>query len=216
MTTLFSQTRAITVDHVGPGRYVVFLPGPHGRSGSGLRLVGGDHLPYADRVERAIEGAVRRYDDGPAHVMLVGSAQGGPTALDIAGMAESDLFDVDRVVTAGAPSALVPRVPKDTRMLSIEDRDDPVALLGSLVNAAADNRLTVVFDGRRGRRRRALHRRGPGRRPVRPPRAACGARRHAGAGLPTVGGAVHWCRGRTRAALGDGAPGRTAPRWPTR
>ncbi|MEP9362627.1 hypothetical protein ABLE68_06655 [Nocardioides sp. CN2-186] len=147
MTTLFSQTRAIGVDHVAPGRYIVYLPGPHGRSGSGLRLVGGDHVPYAERVERAIEVAVRQHDDGPAHVMLVGCAQGGPTALDIAGMAESELFDVDRVVTAGAPSALVPRVPKDTRMLSIEDRDDPVALLGSLVNAAADNRLTVVFDG---------------------------------------------------------------------
>ncbi len=32
-------------------------------------------------------------------------------------------------------------------MLSLEDRADPVALLGSLVNAGADNRLTVVFDG---------------------------------------------------------------------
>jgi hypothetical protein len=62
-------------------------------------------------------------------------------------MAESPLFDVDRIVTAGAPSALVPRVPRTTRMLSLEDRADPVALLGSLVNAASDNRLTVVFDG---------------------------------------------------------------------
>lgn len=147
MTALFSSTRAITVERVAPGRYVVFLPGPHGRSGPGLRLVGGDHLPYATRVERAIETAVRQHDDAPARVMLVGHAQGGPTALDIAGMAESELFEVDRVVTAGAPTALVPRVPKETRMLSIEDRDDPVALLGSLVNAAADNRLTLVFDG---------------------------------------------------------------------
>ena len=51
------------------------------------------------------------------------------------------------MVTAGAPSALVPRVPDGTRVLSLEDRADPVALLGSLVNAGADNRLTVVFDG---------------------------------------------------------------------
>ena len=31
-------------------------------------------------------------------------------------------------------------------MLSLEDRDDPVALLGSLVNAGAANRTDVVFD----------------------------------------------------------------------
>ena len=34
-------------------------------------------------------------------------------------------------------------------MLSLEDRADPVALLGSLINAGARNRVTVVFDGSR-------------------------------------------------------------------
>ena len=147
MTRLFTVTRSVTVDRVAPSTYVVFLPGPQGLAGPRLRLVGGDHLPYADRATRAIEAAIRRHDDSDSRVLLVGHAQGGPTALDIAAMAESELFDVDRVVTAGAPSALVPRVPRSTRMISLEDRDDPVALLGSLVNAAADNRLTVVFDG---------------------------------------------------------------------
>ena len=32
-------------------------------------------------------------------------------------------------------------------MLSLEDRADPVALLGSLISAGASNRLVVVFDG---------------------------------------------------------------------
>ena len=32
-------------------------------------------------------------------------------------------------------------------MLSLEDRADPVAVLGSLINAGSTNRLTVVFDG---------------------------------------------------------------------
>ena len=32
-------------------------------------------------------------------------------------------------------------------MLALEDRADPVALLGSLINAGVANRLTVVFDG---------------------------------------------------------------------
>ena len=34
-------------------------------------------------------------------------------------------------------------------MLSLEDRADPVALLGSLISAGATNRLVVVFDGGR-------------------------------------------------------------------
>jgi hypothetical protein len=79
--------------------------------------------------------------------MLVGCAQGGVTAVDIAAGIVPAGFVVDQVVTAGAPSALVPRVPEPTRVLSLEDRSDPVALLGSLLNADADNRLTVVFDG---------------------------------------------------------------------
>ena len=51
------------------------------------------------------------------------------------------------MVTAGAPSALVPRLPDGVRVLSLEDRADPVVQLGSLVNADTANRLTVVFDG---------------------------------------------------------------------
>ena len=50
-------------------------------------------------------------------------------------------------MTAGAPAALVPRLPENVRALALEDRSDPVAQLGSLVNADAANRLTVVFDG---------------------------------------------------------------------
>ena len=53
---------------------------------------------------------------------------------------------VDQVVTAGAPAAHVPRLPDTTRMLALEDRADPVALLGSLVNAGDTHRTTVVFD----------------------------------------------------------------------
>ena len=45
-----------------------------------------------------------------------------------------------------------PGSPSATRVLSLEDRADPVALLGSLINASVANRLTVVFDG--GDRRR--------------------------------------------------------------
>jgi len=82
-----------------------------------------------------------------ARVMLVGSAAGGTVAAEIAAAASSPRFVVDQVVTAGAPSSQVPRIPEATRVLSLEDRSDPVALLGSLINASTPNRLTVVFDG---------------------------------------------------------------------
>jgi len=79
--------------------------------------------------------------------MLVGSGAGGVAAAEIAATVASDAFAVDQVVTAGSPSAHVPRISDRTRVLSLEDRSDPVALLGSLVNAGADHRTTVVFDG---------------------------------------------------------------------
>lgn len=148
MTTLVSSVPAVSVHRVGPGRYIAFLPGPNGGPERRLRLVGGDHTAYADQAVRAIESAVSDGSvDEAARVMLVGCAAGGVTAVGLATTAHSDAFVVDQVITAGAPAALVPRVPETTRVLSLEDRSDPVALFGSLVNAGADNRLTVVFDG---------------------------------------------------------------------
>ena len=44
-------------------------------------------------------------------MMLVGSAQGGVTAAEIAADRQLAGFVVDQVVTAGAPSAQVPRIP---------------------------------------------------------------------------------------------------------
>ena len=117
-----------------------------GRAGGGdgrLRLVGADPTTSAGQVVRAIEKVLTEDD---ARVMLVGSAAGGTIAAEIAAGVTSARFVVDQVVTAGAPSAQVPRLPEATRMLSLEDRSDPVALLGSLINARTTNRLTVVFD----------------------------------------------------------------------
>ena len=79
--------------------------------------------------------------------MLVGSSHGGTAAAEIAAAASSDAFVVDQVVTTGAPSSQVPTIPEQTRVLSLEDRSDPVALLGSLINTGVGNRLTVVYDG---------------------------------------------------------------------
>jgi hypothetical protein len=143
MATLTNTPHGVAVQRVGTGRYIAYLPGPNGVGSGRLRLVGGDHTAYADQVVRAIEHAVG--DDAGARVMLVGAAQGGVTAAEVAA-ADSSTFVVDQVITAGSPSAHVPRIPESTRMLSLEDRADPVALLGSLMNAGSTNRITVVFD----------------------------------------------------------------------
>ena len=140
MAALTTAPAAVSVREVAPQRYVAFLPGPYAGEGR-LRLVVGDHTAYADRARAAIAEAV----PADAHVMLVGCGQGGATAVHLA--TRPGRYVVDQVVTAGAPLALVPRVPHTVRVLSLEDRADPVAQLGSLVNADAANRLTVVFDG---------------------------------------------------------------------
>jgi hypothetical protein len=145
MAALEACSSSVTVQKVTAGRYIAYLAGPDGGNGRRLRLVGGDQAEYAAHVVRTVQQAVA--GDPGAHVMLVGSAQGGVAAAEVAASVRSDAFVVDQVVTAGAPSAHVPRIPETIRVLSLEDRSDPVALLGSLVSAGATNRLTVVFDG---------------------------------------------------------------------
>jgi hypothetical protein len=140
MAALTTAPASVSVREATPERYVAFLPGPSAGVGR-LRLVVGDHRSYADQAYAAIAAAV----PAGAHVMLVGCGQGGATAVDLAHRPGS--FVVDQVVTAGAPAALVPRLPGHVRALALEDRADPVAQLGSLVNADTANRLTVVFDG---------------------------------------------------------------------
>lgn len=144
MSSLNSAESSVVVHKITAGRYIAYLPGPSGGDGRRLRLVGGDRTAYAAHVVRSIEAAVA--GDPGAHVMLVGSAQGGVTAAEVAAGLPSESFVIDQVVTAGAPSAHVPRIPETTRVLSLEDRSDPVAVLGSLMSAGSTNRLTVVFD----------------------------------------------------------------------
>lgn len=142
VTTLTQSTEPVTVHEVAPQRYVAYLPGPGG-NGARLRLVSGDHHGYAGLVERALDAAV---GEGPAQVMLIGCGSGGLTAIDIAVREAAGSFVVDQVVTVGAPPALVPRLPAGVHVLSLEDRRDPVAQLGALVNADTANRLAVVVD----------------------------------------------------------------------
>jgi hypothetical protein len=138
---LTSTSTGVSVHHVADGRYIAYLPGPDGGSRARLRLVGGDLTTYATRASAALG---RTITDPDAKVMLVGGGPGGLVAAELA--ARDAPYTIEQVVTAGSPSAQAPRIPAGVRMLSLEDRADPVALLGSLLNVDATNRLTVVFD----------------------------------------------------------------------
>jgi hypothetical protein len=137
-----SSSEGLRVQQVTDDRYIAYLPGQPARRGE-LRLVGSDRSADVAAAVAAIEACV---PDG-AHVMLVGSARGGMTATEIAAASDSGRFTVDQVVTVASPSSQVARIPDSARVLSLEDRADPVALLGSLINASVENRFTVVYDG---------------------------------------------------------------------
>jgi hypothetical protein len=153
MAMLESLDTRVLVHRTSPSRYVAYVgrprhePEPHESTPDGgptLELVSGDLTPYAAEVACTIAAAVDGDDD--PHVMVVGAGAGGVVAAALAALERRLPFVVDQVVTAGAPAAHVPRLPGTTRMLALEDRADPVALLGSLVTADDPSRTTVVFD----------------------------------------------------------------------
>ncbi|KRF16505.1 hypothetical protein ASG90_09420 [Nocardioides sp. Soil797] len=145
MASLSRVEGDLLVQKLPGSRFIAFLPSTSQRGGAQLQLVGSDVAGRVSSVIAAIEDAVG--DEPGARVMVVGHAQGGLAAAEIAAAAGSDKFVIDQVITAGAPNAQVTNVPEATTVLSLEDRADPVALLGSLINAKVGNRLTVVFDG---------------------------------------------------------------------
>lgn len=149
MAQLAATDVPVLVREAGVGRFVAYLPGPGAGEDRRLRLVSGDEASYAQRVVAAVSRAVESAPpgrDGPARVMLVGVGQGGCVAAELASCGGPG-WEVEQVVTAGSPAAHVSRLPASARLLALEDRSDPVALLGSLVNAGDDHRTTVVFDG---------------------------------------------------------------------
>ena len=145
MTSLSQVEGDLLVQRLPGGRFIAYLPSYGRRNQSGLQLVGSDVAGRASSVVASLEAAIG--DEPGARVMVVGHAQGGVAAAEIAAVAASEKFVIDQVITSGAPGAHVARIPEPTTVLSLEDRADPVALLGSLINSAVTNRLTVVFDG---------------------------------------------------------------------
>ena len=144
VSTLLECEVGVRVDRVDDGRFIAYLPGPHVGL-QGLRLVGADDQGYAHRVTDAIAASTAGVQD--ARVLVVGIAQGGVAAAQVAAAAHPG-FTVDQVVVAGSPAAQVPRLPEQVRLLALEERSDPVALLGAVLHAGDDRRVTVVFESR--------------------------------------------------------------------
>ena len=145
MARLAATADPVCLHWVSEQRAIAYLPGPDPRPAGGphLRLVSGDHSGYADDVLAFLEQACAKTED--VRLLLVGAGAGGAAAVEVARRADNG-FRVEEVVTANAPAALVPPLPPGLPVLSLEDRTDPVALLGSLVNAGSPDRLTIVYD----------------------------------------------------------------------
>ncbi|GAA3533761.1 hypothetical protein [Nocardioides daeguensis] len=134
-------------------RYIVNLPGTDdfGVGGAAVRdtlanlqLVGGEETAYARGIREAMESA--GIPPG-APVALVGHSQGGMTAVQLAGNPEfTDRFNVQHVVTAGAPTAQVSHLPDSIQALSLENTGDLVPLTDGEDNPDQPNRTTVRFD----------------------------------------------------------------------
>ena len=146
----------IDIVKIGEGddaRYIVNLPGTDSFATGGsevrdtlanLQLVGGAETAYARGIREAMEAA--GIPPG-APVALVGHSQGGMTAVQLANNPDfTDRFNVQHVVTAGAPTAQVPHLPDSIQALSLENTGDLVPLTDGEDNPDQPNRTTVRFD----------------------------------------------------------------------
>lgn len=80
-------------------------------------------------------------------IVLSGYSQGGIHAANLSGDTRiTDTYNVAYLVTAGSPVALA-AVPKQTKALHLEDRDDMVPGTDGSKNPSSINRVTVYFDG---------------------------------------------------------------------
>lgn len=139
----------------GQERFIVYIPGtddmsPIPQDGDHARdmetnyqLIGGMDSAYGRGIQQAMLDAGL----GGKDVMLVGHSQGGMVSTSLA--ADPDFnrqFNVQHVVTAGAPTAQVPHLPDGTSAIHFENRGDAVPLLDGEDNPDQPNRTTVKFD----------------------------------------------------------------------
>lgn len=149
---------SIQIQQIGTGddaRYIVYIPGtddlaprPEGDETvrdmeTNYQLIGGRDSAYGHGIQQAMIDAGL----GGRDVMLVGHSQGGMVSTSLA--ADPDFsrhFNVQHVVTAGAPTAQVPDLPSGTSAIHLENRGDAVPLLDGEDNPDQPDRTTVKFD----------------------------------------------------------------------
>ncbi|GAB78622.1 hypothetical protein SAMN05421595_2274 [Austwickia chelonae] len=155
-------TRVTTVDQQGRAEdsYVVALSGTSSWALAPFHLFSKDvrgvkpnlQLVSGDRTAEvaALPSALARAGvPAGARVALVGHSQGGMTAYAAAGdPTMRSTYDISHVVTAGSPVGTMP-APKGMRVLSLENRGDPVPGLEGRTNPDGALRTTVRFTGTR-------------------------------------------------------------------
>lgn len=110
-----------------------------------VRAIRGESTSYQLGIQEAMRRAgVRPGDD----VMLVGHSEGGMIAANIARDAyRSGEFHVTHVITAGAPlGAIAADVPREVRVLALENRNDCVPATDGVRNPDRVNVTTVTVD----------------------------------------------------------------------
>ncbi|MCL2542503.1 MAG: hypothetical protein FWE71_08610 [Nocardioidaceae bacterium] len=134
---LQATTGSLGVRRIGPDRAVVLLPATVD-AGDGGGLVSGQPM-----VDALGPGLAETLGSATRVVVVAGGASGG-AAIDLA---RSGHLRVDQVITASSPASHLRGLPAGVPVLSFDHRTDPVALLGSLINAKDEQRLTVLYDG---------------------------------------------------------------------
>mgnify|MGYP003286924285 CR=1 FL=1 len=101
MANLLAEDRRISVQRVGTGRYIAYLPGSLTHDTGRLRLVGADPTTSVSQVVRAIEKAVEEargilqaWEDGKGSGESVGH-KSGKRIVDLLRSKASDLSDDD-------------------------------------------------------------------------------------------------------------------------
>lgn len=102
---------------------------------------GSQHVSVA--VSQALSAAGAQPGD---QIILSGYSQGGIHAMNLAADTRiTDTYQVDYVLTAGSPVALI-SIPESATALHLEDREDMVPGTDGSENPAHRNRTTVYFD----------------------------------------------------------------------
>lgn len=99
-------------------------------------------------IERAVTEVLETLPIGPDDAILAtGHSQGGRTAMEFVSNPDvQDDYNLEGVITLGAPTAGTENLPDDADILMLEHADDPVPSLMGAIADPDENVLTTTFD----------------------------------------------------------------------